>query len=110
MSALDIPAQHPPEDAAAFLAHLECAPRSFGARSALEFAAHVRRRAQERASEGPLVLFVLGEPLSGKSTFLSNLLNWLLTSSVEHEPLPVKLIRWGDAMRAQRHLGLLPVD
>ena len=99
-SALAVQAQHTPEDAAAFLRHLECAPRGFGASSALTFAQQLRG-----AGDGPLFLFVLGEPLSGKSTFLSNLLTWLST-----HPLQVKLISWGDAMRAQRHLGLLPAD
>jgi len=105
-----VPAQHPPEDAAAFLEHLECAPRTYGHTSALEFAHQLRRRAQERAGKGPVVLFVLGEPLSGKSTFLSSVLNWLVSASDQDNQLEVKLIRWGDAMRAQRHLGLLPAD
>jgi hypothetical protein len=56
------------------------------------------------------VLFVVGEPLSGKSTFVSSLLNWLLHPRGQDEPLQIKLIRWGDAMRAQRQLGLLPAD
>ncbi len=56
---------------------------------------------------GPLALFIIGEPLSGKSAFLYNLLRWLLTADAS---LRVRLMRWGDAMRAQRHLGLLPAD
>jgi hypothetical protein len=100
----------PSQDAAAFLRHLQCAPQDFGAPSALAFADQLRTRAQERASAGPLVLFVVGEPLSGKSTFVSNLLNWLMHSSGQDAPLQIKLIRWGDAMRAQRQLGLLPAD
>ncbi len=110
MPALAVSPRNPPEDAAAFLGHLDCAPRGFGAPSALAFARQLRQCAEERAGEGPLVLLILGEPLSGKSTFLSNLLTWLLTSSAENEPLQVKLIRWGDAMRAERQLGLLPPD
>jgi hypothetical protein len=60
-----------------------------------------------RAAEAPLLLFVLGEPVSGKSTVVSNLLKYL----VGKEPaLAIKLIRWGDAMRAERQLGQLPAD
>jgi hypothetical protein len=55
------------------------------------------------------VLFVLGEPLSGKSTLVSNLLNWLVNAGGSEGPR-VRLIRWGDAMRAQRHTGTLPAD
>jgi hypothetical protein len=110
VGAHDVAAQHPSEDAATFLSHLECAPRGFGHPSALGFADQLRWRAQERVGQEPLVLFVLGEPLSGKSTFVSNLLNYLLNASGRSADLQVKLIRWGDAMRAQRHLGLLPAD
>src|SRR5258708_4068177 len=75
-----VAAQHSAEDAAAFLGRLECAPQGFGAPSALEFARRLGRRAGEQESAGPLVLFIIGEPMSGKSTFLSNLLNWLLNA------------------------------
>ena len=87
-----------------FLAHLECGPGGYGHASALEFADRLRRRAEG----GALVLLVLGEPLSGKSTFVENLLRWLIGPPDHASPeLQFKLIRWGDAMRAQRHLGLL---
>jgi hypothetical protein len=89
-----------------FLAHLECGPGGYGQASALEFADRLRQRAQG----GAVVLFVLGEPLSGKSTFVQNLLLWLMGPPAEASPLQFKLIRWGDAMRAQRQLGLLPAD
>jgi hypothetical protein len=90
-----------------FLAHLECAPGGFGHASALEFADRLRGRSEG----GALVLLVLGEPLSGKSTFVQNLLLWLIgAQDPAAQALQFKLIRWGDAMRAQRHLGLLPAD
>jgi hypothetical protein len=90
-----------------FLAHLECGPGEYGHASALEFADRLRRRAEG----GALVLLVLGEPLSGKSTFVQNLLRFLIGPPDEaSQELQFKLIRWGDAMRAQRHLGLLPAD
>ena len=107
---MTVAAQRSPEDAASFLGRLDCAPQGFGAASALEFARRVRTQAREQASAGPLVLFIIGEPLSGKSTFVSNLLIWLLNGQAADEPLQVRLMRWGDAMRAQRHLGLLPAD
>jgi hypothetical protein len=87
-----------------FLAHLECGPGGYGHASALDFAERLRGRVEG----GALVLLVLGEPLSGKSTFVQNLLLFLM--GPPDQELQFKLIRWGDAMRAQRHLGLLPAD
>ena len=95
-----------PRPGGEFLAHLECGSDGYGQSSALEFADRLRRRAES----GACVLFVLGEPLSGKTTFVQNLLLSLIGPADGAAPLQFKLIRWGDAMRAQRHLGLLPAD
>ena len=110
MAALAVPSRHSHEDARTFLAHLQCAPRGFGAPSTSAFAAELQRRSQEDGSDQALIVFVVGEPLSGKSTFVSSLINWLTGSGSGVESPRVKLIRWGDAMRAERHLGLLPAD
>src|SRR5215207_11666669 len=110
MTALVVRPRHEPRAAAAFLAHLECAPGGFGQPSALAFTAALRARAHQHAGSGPLLLFLLGEPLSGKSTVLSNLLTALIGALGDAPPLQVRLIRWGDAMRAERRLGLLPAD
>ncbi|MBV8085257.1 MAG: hypothetical protein JO247_10630 [Chloroflexi bacterium] len=71
----------------------------------MAFADQLRIRA--RAADQALLLFVIGEPVSGKSTVVSNLLKYL---TAKEPALLIKLIRWGDAMRAERHLGLLAAD
>lgn len=91
----------------AFLAHLACAPGGFG----LASVADLGRALAPSPGQGPRVLFLLGEPLSGKSTLLSALLSSLWQAGTSSDAPPrFALIRWGDAQRAQRKLGLLAAD
>jgi hypothetical protein len=88
------------------LEQLRAGPGGFGQPTFAAFYAALVESAGGRASaqEPPPVLLVMGEPLAGKSTFLSQLFV-RLTGAAEGEGIRPYLIRWGDTIRAAKKLG-----
>lgn len=103
------------------LAGLRAVPGGFGQPTFADFAAAFMGAAQQAAIAKtlPPVLFVMGEPLAGKSTFLSQLFVRLTqadaaagqpTSSTLPGAQPAVrpyLIRWGDTIREGKKVGVV---
>lgn len=82
---------------------LRAVPGGFGQPSFAAFYAVFVEAVRQRAvsGEAPPVLLVMGEPLAGKSTFLSQLFVRLAGG----EGIRPYLVRWGDTIRAAKKLG-----
>jgi hypothetical protein len=102
------------------LAGLRAVPGGFGQPSYAAFAASFTKAAHRAAdgSTAPPVLFVMGEPLAGKSTFLSQLFVRLTQpapcdvasaganqGSAAQGTVRPYLVRWGDTIRAGKKVG-----
>jgi len=85
---------------------LRAEPGGFGHPSFASFYASLVGAVQRQAAAGdePPVLLVMGEPLAGKSTFLSQLFVRLVTPTGGEDIRPY-LVRWGDTIRAAKKLG-----
>ncbi len=83
-------------------------PGGFGQPSFAAFAAAFTQAARRAAEDGaaPPVLFVMGEPLAGKSTFLSQLFV-RLTQAPDGAAVRPYLVRWGDTIRAGKKVGVV---
>jgi len=87
------------------LTGLRAVPGGFGQPTFAHLLAAILADARTQAASGapPPTLLVMGEPLAGKSTFLSGLIGDLTLSA----PVRPYLIRWGDTIRGAKQRGVV---
>ncbi|MCC7372800.1 MAG: hypothetical protein IT306_30590 [Chloroflexi bacterium] len=97
----------PPSSAT--LDRLRAVPGGFGQPSFASLLAAILADAEAQAAAGapPPTLLVIGEPLAGKSTFLSGLIARLLDEDASSPRGRPYLVRWGDTIRGGKRRGVV---